>query len=125
MGYLGHTVSDYFLRGRSHIKLLALHNQYGTAVRVGPNELSLNCPQALRDIYQSPQGRLQFPKDPKLYASDLIGMGKSVAGNVDNAAHGKQRPVLSRAFSEKYPREQEETIVYFVDLLVQRLRSVE
>ncbi|PLB54726.1 cytochrome P450 [Aspergillus steynii IBT 23096] len=100
-------------RGRSHIKILELHSQYGPALRVGPRELSFNSPQAFQDIYASRPGQPQFPKDPKFYASKLNRIDECVAGNLDDEAHTRQRRLLSR----------EATIVYFVSLLVQRLRG--
>ncbi|THC89981.1 hypothetical protein EYZ11_010555 [Aspergillus tanneri] len=111
------------LRGRSHRKVLALHDYYGSVVRVGPDELSFNNAQAFRDIYGFRPGRPQLPKDPKLYASKMNGVRDSIGGYLDNEAHTRQRRLLSHAFSERCLREQEEAIVQYVDLLIRRLRD--
>lgn len=111
------------MRGRSHIKILSLHNRYGPVVRVGPNELSFNSPQAFQDIYGFRPGKQQLAKDPKLYASKLNGVRDSIAGYLDNEAHTRQRRLLSHAFSDKCLREQEDVIISFVDFLILRLRE--
>lgn len=38
-----------------HETVLALHKQYGKIVRIGPNELLLSDPAAVREIYVSPE----------------------------------------------------------------------
>ncbi|KAE8392884.1 cytochrome P450 [Aspergillus alliaceus] len=113
------------VRGRAHLRILALHNHYGPVVRVGPHELSFNTPQAFQDIYGFRRGEKEthFPKDPKLYATQLSGMSTAVGGYTDNETHTRQRRLLSHAFSERSLREQEGTIVHYVDLLMQRLRE--
>ncbi|KAB8238163.1 cytochrome P450 [Aspergillus alliaceus] len=113
------------VRVRAHLRILALHNHYGPVVRVGPHELSFNNPQAFQDIYgfRRREKETHFPKDPKLYATQLSGMSTAVGGYTDNETHTRQRRLLPHAFSERSLREQEGTIVHYVDLLMQRLRE--
>lgn len=103
--------------------MLSMHNKFGPVLRIGPNELSFNSPQAFQDIYGFRPGKPQLAKDPKLYASKLNGVRDSIAGYLDNESHTRQRRLLSHAFSDKCLREQEGVIVPFVDLLVSRLRE--
>ncbi|KAE8381191.1 cytochrome P450 [Aspergillus bertholletiae] len=100
------------LGGRSHLTILALHNRYGPVVRTGPNELSFNNPQGFRDIYGLRHGQPPFRKDPEFYGSPLNGIGNSIGGDIDIAFHSRQSL-----------REQEQIVVYYVDLLIQRLRE--
>ncbi|OGM51127.1 sterigmatocystin biosynthesis P450 monooxygenase stcL, partial [Aspergillus bombycis] len=111
------------LGGRSHLKMLALHRRYGSAVRIGPNELSFNSPQGFQDIYGFRRGQPQFQKDPKLYGSPLGGISNSIGGYIDSEAHSRHRRLLSHAFSERSLREQEGIVVHYVDLFIQRLRE--
>ncbi|KAJ5930554.1 hypothetical protein N7466_006047 [Penicillium verhagenii] len=111
------------LRGRSHTTMLAMHNKYGPVVRIAPNELSFNSPGAYQDIYMPRSGRPPFGKHPRIYACKLNGVRDSIIGTLDHDLHGKQRRLLSHAFSDRYLREQEGIIVSFVDMLISQLRK--
>ncbi|CAG8122211.1 unnamed protein product [Penicillium nalgiovense] len=109
------------LRGHNHLDILALHKQYGPILRIGPNELAFNTPQAFRDIYGARPGGC-FPKNRSHYVAPANGVDHLVCA-VDNATHARQRRLLPHAFSEKALRDQEGLITGYVDTLIAKLRS--
>ncbi|KAJ5555406.1 hypothetical protein N7535_007841 [Penicillium sp. DV-2018c] len=109
------------LRGHNHLDILALHKQYGPILRIGPNELAFNTPQAFRDIYGG-KGGVCFPKDRSHYEPPANGVDHLVCA-VDNATHARQRRLLAHAFSEKALRDQEGLIRGYVDIMISKLRS--
>lgn len=111
------------LGGRSHQRVLELHDTYGPVVRVGPDELSFNTAGSFQDIYGIDSTRGQLAKDPKLYAVNKYGVKDSVLGYVDSQNHGRQRRLISHAFSERALLDQESIIVGHIDYFIQRLRE--
>ncbi|ODM19783.1 hypothetical protein SI65_04769 [Aspergillus cristatus] len=107
------------LRGFSHLDVTALHERYGPAVRIGPNELAFNTPQAFRDIYNSRSGKC-FPKARSYYPLPVNGV-EPVSVAVEDDVHARQRRLLSYGFSDRALREQEGLIMGFVNTLIERL----
>lgn len=73
-----------------------LHRQYGTAVRIGPSEVSFNSLSALRTIYGpgSRYGRTQFYRMFDVYGrQNLFTFHSSVE-------HGRRKKLLSHAYSK-------------------------
>jgi cytochrome P450 len=103
--------------------MLALHDRYGPVLRVGPNELSFNSPQAFQDIYKTRPGRPQYAKDPNFYGSALNPVANSIVGSIDDKNHSRLRRLWADAFSERALRANEEVILHYSDLLIQRLRE--
>lgn len=101
-------------------KCLELHEKYGDVVRIGPNELSYNNGNAVKEIYTS---RPQMSKDKRFYASPKILNAANDIINADHADHSRFRRLLAHAFSEKALREQEPLIKHYVDLFIQRLHE--
>lgn len=110
------------LRGYSHLDATAVHEEYGAAVRIGPNELAFNTPQAFRDIYTTTRSGKGLPKPASFYPPPVNGV-PSVSVLVDDEAHARQRKLLSYGLSDRALREQERLIMGFVDTLVDRLRG--
>ncbi|KAF2465311.1 cytochrome P450 [Lindgomyces ingoldianus] len=54
------------LSGRSHLRMLELHKQYGPVVRIGPNRLTFFPGQSLKDIYNR-TGPRSFKKNRPYY----------------------------------------------------------
>ena len=109
-----------FVSGKSHHKLLALHEQYGHVVRLGPNELSYTAPEVWEDImgrHKTGQ-RSENPKAP-WYCSpknkDIIGAPRE--------DHARMRRLLVNGFSASSMLEQQPLIKNYVNLLIQRLRE--
>lgn len=109
------------LRGQNHLAIRALHERYGPVVRISPNELAFNTPQAFRDIYGSRPGGC-FPKDPTHYLPPANGVDHVISA-VDNGVHARQRRLLSHAFSERALRDQEGLVKGYVDTLISKLRA--
>ncbi|CAG8927155.1 unnamed protein product [Penicillium salamii] len=110
------------LRGTNHLDILALHAKYGPVVRIGPNELAFNTPQAFRDIYGAGLGGTCFPKDRSHYEPPANGVDHLVCA-VDDACHARQRRLIAHAFSKKALREQEGLVGGYVDTLITKLRT--
>lgn len=108
-------------RGYYHIDVTTLHERYGPVVRIGPNELAFNTPQAFRDIYSARPGGC-FPKDPSRYLPPANGVNHLVSDR-DNASHARQRKLLAPAFSDRALREQESLITGYVDTMIFKLRA--
>ena len=98
-----------FVSGKSHHKLLELHDKYGLIVRLGPNELSYIAPQAWEDIMGRHKAgqRNENPKAPR-YCSpktkDIIGASRE--------DHTRMRRLLANGFSASAVIEQQPLIRY-------------
>jgi cytochrome P450 len=110
------------LRGRTHLDITALHARYGPVVRIGPNELAFNSPEAFRDIYGARPGHGSFAKDRSHYVLPPNGVDHLVSA-VDDTVHARHRKLLAYAFSDRSLREQEGLIRGYVDLLIAKLRE--
>ncbi|MCJ1363219.1 hypothetical protein MMC16_002326 [Acarospora aff. strigata] len=99
-----------------------LHDEYGDVVRIAPNELSFNGPQAWKDIYGHRPGHKSLRKDHAFYGLPPEGVHNIVTTPSD-ADHSRMRRLLAHAFSEKALREQEPLIASYIDLLVSKLRQ--
>lgn len=101
-----------------------LHAKYGDAVRVGPNEVSfISGETAYPDIYGFRTGKYKntgaYLKDPAWFAPPVNGVWSIVVSG--EADHSRMRRSLSYAFSDKALREQEQLVMGYVDLLINRL----
>ena len=110
------------LRGTNHLDVLALHRRYGPVVRIGPNELAFNTPQAFHDIYGANLDGSCFPKDRSHYEPPANGVDHLVSA-IEDASHARQRRLIAHAFSTKALREQEGLICGYVDTLITKLRN--
>ncbi|KAF2458035.1 cytochrome P450 [Lineolata rhizophorae] len=104
------------LRGHGHLDVLALHEKYGPAVRLGPSELAFASPQAFRDI----NGHIN--KDPSFARPPPNGV-PHIGVETDPASHARKRRLLNPAFSKRALREQEGLVRGHVDLLATKLRG--
>ncbi|OAK94660.1 cytochrome P450 monooxygenase-like protein [Phaeosphaeriaceae sp. SRC1lsM3a] len=101
-----------------------VHDKYGDAVRLAPNEVSFTSGEsAWPDIYGFRTGKYKntgaYSKDRSWFPTPLKGV-YTLLGN-DEADHSRVRRNVSHAFSDKALREQEPLIQQYVDLLVNRL----
>lgn len=104
-----------------------LHTRYGPIVRVAPNELSFIEPAAWKDIYgHRTASKPAFAKDEAFYGRDLFAGKTEEAGLVraGDAAHARQRRLVSHAFSDSALRAQERLLRGYVDLLVTKLGQI-
>ncbi|KAJ5547095.1 hypothetical protein N7494_004680 [Penicillium frequentans] len=109
------------LRGHNHLDVTALHDRYGPVVRISPDELAFNTPQAFRDIYGARPGGC-LPKDRSRYIPPANGVDHLVCA-VDHGVHARQRRLLAHAFSERALRDQEGLITAYVDTMITKLQE--
>ncbi|KAI0902064.1 cytochrome P450 [Annulohypoxylon nitens] len=112
----------HLMKGDLPFVVTKLQAKYGRFVRIMPNELVCNDPQAWKDIYGHRSGGLpDFEKYKGAYISrphlppSIIEAGRE--------EHALIRRQLSHGFSEKSLREQEGIIGDYVNLLIERLHE--
>lgn len=108
-----------FMSGNWHHKIMELHAKYGHIVRIGPNELSYDVPEAWEDIYGHPKHRKENPK-PIWY---LNPKRKELVG-AEEKDHTRMRRLLATGFTNTAMLDQEPMIKENVDLLLKRLREI-
>ncbi|KAJ4145123.1 hypothetical protein LMH87_003982 [Akanthomyces muscarius] len=107
------------LSGSSHRKHLALHLKYGPVVRIAPNILSFNHPDALKDLRgHRKAGEPEHSKDP---VSIRFNPDNIVGSNREH--HTRFRRALAHGFSSQAMLEQEPTFRLYVDQLFARLQE--
>ncbi|KAI1088434.1 benzoate 4-monooxygenase cytochrome P450 [Rostrohypoxylon terebratum] len=116
----------WLLGGRQPFKMLELHNKYGPAVRIAPNEISFNTAQAWKDIYTHGHGRPIFVKgkfyDGACFAVEEFQRGIStIASERRPEVHKQMKSQWASAFSERAIVEQEELIAVSADKLIRQV----
>lgn len=104
-------------RGTLWRELQHLHRQYGSTVRIAPNELSICSPPAWPDIYIT---RPLLPKEPSSKTAPLNGAHSLFTAADDT--HRRLRSILVAGFSDKALREQSPIIEHHVSEFIARLR---
>lgn len=110
------------LAGQAAHTVKRLHQEYGSVVRIAPDELSFIDGDAWKAIYGTRPGHGQKPKDRRFYAPTAGGFPHIITSN--DTDHSRFRRLLSHAFSDSSLRGQEPIIKHYVDLLIQRLREI-
>ena len=99
-----------------------LHEKYGDAVRIAPNEVTFTDPEAWKEIFAIRPGKPQRPKDQR-----HVSVGPNHIPSIlrtDDQTHARYRRSLSHGFSEGSLQRQEVIVKGYVDLLVQRLHGL-
>ncbi|KAK0641454.1 isotrichodermin C-15 hydroxylase [Cercophora newfieldiana] len=113
------------LSGTQAFNTQQLHEKYGPVVRITPRQLSFTDANAWRDIYGHlighKSGLQEMQKLPALVKT-IDDLPTSIF-NADREEHGRVRRSLAHGFSDSSMRQQESTVVEFVDLLMQRLHE--
>ncbi|OCK75144.1 cytochrome P450 [Lepidopterella palustris CBS 459.81] len=84
-------------KGDRHLELWRSHLKYGSIVRVGPNDLSINTVSGLKTIYgfranvRKSDFYTAFPANKNTY---------NTHSSIDKTVHARKRRVLSHAFSD-------------------------
>ena len=111
----------WWLSGRWHHKILDLHDEYGHVVRVGPDELSIDIPEAWEDVYgRSRQKQKKENPKPTWYLDPSSDKSIVSAREED---HGRMRRLLAQGFTTSALNDQEPLIKQHVDLLMHRLHE--
>lgn len=84
-------------------------------MRVAPNELSFNTPQAWKDIYAPRKGRATFTKSDFYDGGNFADQASSIVSERDPAKHSEMRKFLATAFSDRSLREQEGLVTQVID----------
>ncbi|KAL7277158.1 hypothetical protein ACG7TL_009004 [Trametes sanguinea] len=125
-GPLGCKLSKFWMAclsvtGRQHLYLKRLHERYGDAVRIGPNELSFRDPSILGAML----GVGGVPKGPQIAGRVLSITNVPFIGIMDPEVHSERRKPWARAFSATALKEYEPMVARRADQLVQVLEKQE
>ena len=109
------------VRGDEATTYAGLHQKYGPVVRTGPKELSYaSGANAFKDIYGFKKHDRPHPyKDPMFYTKPLNNVDSIITA--DDVNHGRQRKILSHAFSDKALKEQEPLMKKWAELMRKKL----
>ncbi|PVI03021.1 putative benzoate 4-monooxygenase cytochrome P450 [Periconia macrospinosa] len=107
------------LKGTGHLDTKALHDRYGSVVRISPNALSFNTAQAWKDIYGLKKDRTELAKDPNYY---IKGPTVQIL-TADQEEHARIRKHLAPAFSDTALMEQESLLNQHFELLIAKLKQ--
>jgi cytochrome P450 len=107
------------LSGHFHLDVLELHKQYGSVVRIAPNELVYSDAVIWRDAYAKRSGHTEFPRSTIM--ETVNGATDIISANAKD--HVRFRELFSRMFSENSVRKQESRIVSHVDRMVHQLST--
>ncbi|RJE23611.1 Cytochrome p450 [Aspergillus sclerotialis] len=109
----------YRVTGKLVWKSIDLHREYGTVVRVAPDQLSYTSETALKTIYGH--------RPVEMQKNCLAGFSRPGLRNVhailsaDQTNHARLRRVLAPALSETAVKEYDSVITKYVDLLMEKL----
>ncbi|KAL4781966.1 cytochrome P450 [Aspergillus varians] len=108
--------------GNLHQRLHSLHEKYGDVIRIRPNSLVYRTPEAWTDIYgHRKPGSPPFSKDPEFFMPGAAGSSHMI--NASEADHARQKRLLNHAFSERAMRDQQDLIMGYIDLFIQKLHG--
>jgi cytochrome P450 len=94
-----------------------LHQKYGTAVRVGPTEVSFSNIESVKDIYGQQTAFMKAPIYDKMSLPPL-----GIFSLRDRVEHTQRRKLLSHAFSQSALNDTEPTIHTLIEKLVGRVK---
>ncbi|KAI0077212.1 cytochrome P450 [Panus rudis PR-1116 ss-1] len=107
------------LKGKRHLWIQALHQRYGDAVRIGPNELSIQDASAIAPL----MGTTGLPKGPNLLGRMMSPSIPPLIALRDPAQHADRRKGWNRAFTPAAIREYEVPLIKRVKQLTDLLLS--
>jgi cytochrome P450 len=110
------------IRGTYYREVLDMFETYGPIVRVAPDELAFSHADAWKDIYGLLPGRKQNRKDFNVWPPRQKGWSRTLPLASD-LVNSLLRRNAAPAFSPTAVREQEHTLVKYVDQLTARLRE--
>ncbi|EQL02115.1 Cytochrome P450 family protein [Ophiocordyceps sinensis CO18] len=93
-------------KGDRHLEFWRMHQKYGKAVRFGPNSVSFNSSQSLKQIYgfRSNVGKAEF-------YNAFVHPAANTHNTRDKEVHARKRRVLSQAFSDSAMKEMQRYIL--------------
>ncbi|KAL3952158.1 cytochrome P450-like protein [Purpureocillium lilacinum] len=93
-------------KGDRHLEFWRMHQRYGKIVRFGPNSLSFNSNQALKEIY----GFRSNVRKAEFYNA-FVHPAANTHNTRDKEVHARKRRVLSHAFSDSAMKEMQRYIL--------------
>jgi hypothetical protein len=108
----------WYRSGRWHDRVLELHDHHGPVVRVAPNELSYNLPDAWEDINGRGGSRAENRR-PEWFVSSKI---HTIIGANENDQK-RMKTILAPGFSHAALEGQEDIIKKHMDLFVRQMRE--
>jgi hypothetical protein len=108
-------ISTQLKNNNRHIKLLELHQKYGSIVRIGSSDLSICRPSAIEEIY-GPKSRCV-----KGMSYDLTHPNPSLHQMRDAKKHHSRRRIWSGAFSDKLLRGYQQRIRGYQEQLAHQI----
>ncbi|KAG5970480.1 hypothetical protein E4U55_001665 [Claviceps digitariae] len=93
-------------KGDRHLEFWRMHQRYGKVVRFGPNSVSFNSSQALKDIY----GFRSNVRKAEFYDA-FVHPAANTHNTRDKEVHARKRRVLSHAFSDSAMKEMQRYIL--------------
>ncbi|KAH9937927.1 high nitrogen upregulated cytochrome P450 monooxygenase 2 [Epithele typhae] len=106
-------------RGYQHMYIKSLHDQYGSVVRIGPNELSILDASVVSKLY----GNSGVPKGPHYIGRVLSDTNLPMVGLMDTDAHLRRRRNWTRGMGPIAIKGYEELISKRVNQLLSRLED--
>ncbi|RPB04471.1 putative cytochrome P450 [Choiromyces venosus 120613-1] len=108
--------SYHWVSGRYPYVIRQLHEKYGTAVRLAPNQVSFCSEGSWKEIYGHVGGRKQFLKS-NFYTQQF----PHIVNERDPIKHSEIRRLLSHGFSPRAVGEQEAYVHEYVDRFIQKV----
>lgn len=110
---------DGIQRGRYTFEIQRMHEQYGPIVRISPNELHVNDPDFIDELYAG-SGKKRDKYD---YFSAQFGIPDSVFGTPGHDLHRLRRGALNRFFSKASVSKLEPIIHSAIEKLIAQLQT--
>ncbi|KAK2616577.1 hypothetical protein QQS21_000400 [Conoideocrella luteorostrata] len=109
---------DAIQRGRYTFEIKRMHEQYGPIVRISPNELHVNSPSFIDDLYAGGGKK----RDKYGYFCSQFGIPDSVFGTPGHDLHRLRRGALNQFFSKASVTKLEPIIHTAIEKLISQLR---
>ncbi|KAH7079034.1 cytochrome P450 [Paraphoma chrysanthemicola] len=112
-------------RGKVHIYVAQLHEQYGEVVRISPDELSFLNPRVWRDIYAYGAKDGEGSAPPKHFHRYARNLNNTPALTTirDPIEHARTRKIFTSAFSDRALTQQSPLFTTYADKLVRNLKQ--
>ena len=110
---------DGIKRGRYTFEIQRMHEKYGPIVRISPNELHVNEPSFIDELYAGSGKR----RDKYPYFSAQFGIPDSVFGTPGHDLHRLRRGALNRFFSKSSVNKLEPVIHNAIEKLITQLQT--
>ncbi|OAQ58690.1 cytochrome P450 oxidoreductase [Pochonia chlamydosporia 170] len=110
---------DAIQRGRYTFEIQKMHDHYGPIVRISPDELHINYPAFINELYAGGSKK----RDKYTYFSSQFGIPDSVFGTADHDLHRLRRGALNKFFSKAAVTRLEPIVHNAIEKLVSQLET--